>query len=683
MHSPGILVVLFSYVWLPYAFSLFELQDIHVPQLLFLMEWVTIERFKEPEFSVNVFVQESYAAARSDKDGVGVLQKILDELEKLRDALEYKEEEESPGVSSPESTDLLRREIEEVSEALSSIRVSEESRAFLAMQEERDAVKTRMMYIEYMESLAQKTIQDTILKEESPGVLARFLSQTARALGLSLTASFEASNGGSPGSSYGDGYGSITPTVIGDAVVLLRRRIEEEYVQSLSSGSTERASRLVRPLFDLGSGDLAMSHILNTSRIPAYSPTVMDKIDVLGSTPGRSLISYLDEMEKQVSQILVLAKSVLMQREDITDEEYRKCALEVFQKVSGRLAVPLLDDLTLTDDPFEFLIKREYASKRMMSLKDSVGRLVPPARKPILAHRVLGARGPRCVQREVEALNTACSILLSLSRVPEKGSRGKTEPQTGNKYVISGKMLHDPPETPVSLFFRYLAISRRSLLRARILAYTPQETDRICEVLLGNASQLISATCEGRTRPFVFLAAHLSLYLCTKRMISETLVGEEKIRIGKRLESFTRVENERSRRIMEVELSVLSDSFSVMSRADFREALDAIDQALSPLLHTPLQDPVLESALDSLLEKTEKKLDAATSSEEIKEVCAGIALSKTYSKKSEAFASQTAFARLGAVADCMLMEPEDAERVLLGISATDAEKERVRNWHNR
>ncbi|OAG29302.1 hypothetical protein NEDG_01375 [Nematocida displodere] len=602
------------------------------------MHCFTVDRFREERFSLKEFLDEIYRLSRSSLPQAQTILAQSQEMYKLKDALEYKEQELLHSTELSTEAYDMKEEIESVANSLSSLHLSPESDAFCLLVRERNTAQKKLRFIEYLAMLESHALGDALKASGEWLVLAEFFSLFRGCSGLSEPLQAEAAQ----------------------MEAKLKRRVQKEYTTKLDASEIEEAAALTPVLFLLQSLEFSVDYLLQTSgEQPQYVSAPCRPLELLQSQRMPSLQAYLQKATGTVTKKVTLSKALLLKVEKQgvggsagIDYSY---TFKVFEKVAGKVLTPLLDDLSATSDVCEYLIKTEAILKQVLSLKVAVSALLPEARDKIKQCQLLQVSSSDLLNKEIEAIQRVTDMLVG---------------KKSSVYTINTLPLGEST-SDIDTLFKLLALCRRSMLRGRLFEFSIQETKTLFISYFSSVSLIISKK-SNYSKSFIFLSLHLTLVLITTTVFTNGTSPKEKEVLDLLVKKFLTEENQRSQAIYRKEKALLhQEVLSLAVQVKTKEVIEQLNSSFKYVANTEIFDAVVEDTLLGIAAALKKHV---LPDPDTKKYLGLVKELRKYAKKLEAYETQKELARLKRLIEASLVDPEDKERILGALDATPEER---------
>ncbi|KAI5190360.1 hypothetical protein NECID01_0952 [Nematocida sp. AWRm77] len=605
------------------------------------MEGFSVDRFREEEFSQKEFLEEVYTECK--REGAKKAEEILQEMDKIKEALEYKENE----LLSIAEESVSREEVEEMANSLSSIKLSAESKTFLEIASEKALFQKKLSFVKYVELLESSTLLEEVKHSETAWeCLAEFLNVAEQVEELDAKAK----------------------EAVAEAKSCLVLSAKGKYAHALEEGDYEQAGTLAGILFVLECREYPIDCLLG-NKSTEYIHTLVDKLDLVETLNVHTLTAYMESIADEVAKKTELCKAILMKKEKVDEGEYSRCLFRLFKQTVETMVSPVLEDILQVEDPFEYLAKVEYAAQQLEEIKESACRANPRYKDKIKHLNFLKTKPEECCRREVEGVH----LLLN-------GFAATLQGKSTLKHTIQGECITAEPKTAFELVFRFLAVCRKAVLRARVLKYPQQVLEMLVKSQTAGHSLLLSQVCTAKDpRPFSLVSVHLSVYLCIKKMYTDVSTPETASVLADGIAALSRTENTRSKQIFSREKAALLkamqkslDAFSAQG------ALGVLEKALKFLGGSPLFDTAADAVMKEHVLMVKTKVLTRTAKDSVKKLVIYIKEIRKFSKVLELVHVEKSLSRLRTLSEALLVDSDDMQRLLDSVSATPEEVEQVK-----
>ncbi|KAI5180605.1 hypothetical protein NEOKW01_0889 [Nematocida sp. AWRm80] len=594
------------------------------------MELSSIERFKDDQFDIRDYLEEVYSEGR--RNGSSVLSTLYKEVCKIKDALDYKEEE----LKTLREDSTPKDEIEEICNSLASLTVSEVSSVYLRSIDTKKKYIFKLDLIKYLEHLENNTLNITPEEISSSKPLAL----------VTLLMALKESN---------KEYKEKIISLLESTTEILK----DQYKASYSKGMLEECKELVPILFLLDLKEFIIDTVINQELETEYIHTVVTELDLLNSSGLSSLLSNLDVIEDliitHIENTIVLLKTV-----ETTETEYNKMIFKVFERLTDKLLNTIKKELKGTNNPLEYLTKIEAVTIKYSILKQRIATIVPSLKEKLQDYIWIDIKNDEYIEKEVEGLHIITDQLVGLLK--------DSIPEDTIVYKLNGELLTAKTKIEIDVIFRYLILMRKSLNRMTLFNYRKHSIPVLLSAQLGGASLIISRICSHHSRPFFFTNIHLAMFLCVKKMYSDNMSSGYEEEIEEAIERFTKAEDIRHTQIYEKEEKHLIDTLTdLLQKYDHSSTIHLLDTSLNYLQNTPLYHTVTENIISQMINKIKELIFTRTDLTEVKNLSTYLKELKKYLKIEELFSQAQEISKLSSITDILLMNNPDEITVSLEI----------------
>ncbi|KAI5172507.1 hypothetical protein NEFER03_1582 [Nematocida sp. LUAm3] len=659
------------------------------------MDWLTIERFKEEGYKVEGLIEEIYYEHWSTR-GKGVSDAIK-ELKRIEEAIQYKERE----IGEFSKEESPKEEIEEMVDALSSFCVSSQGEKYLKTIRRTEACKRRISYMLYMDVLEKDKLDGKVKEKEKWKELAKFLQRMEENEEVSEDLLIRINR--------------CSSSLVKDA--------KDEYDKAIKEKEIERARDITDVLTILGHRNHVL-HGLLADKPTVYLPAIIEKIDLIEGIESQVFKEHVKETLESIKRKIALFQRLCVRGEDEEEDElyidvelvdiHAKASLSKAQpprdtpeekkkkekninvpskkgkkekifteKQSFLLSIPLViekliaskigdiqNTIAQSDDPFEYLCKLDSSYSSIQVLLHHCSQMFPREKVQIQRIEVIKVDQDITIQKEIETIKKVLDLLL--------GADSETRP----RYLCKGEPVYQEHISPEGVF-KYMAICRRSMQRAKALGYTAQNLEQILKVHMAGYSLILLRLCTKDIQPFYALSMHLNFFLCIKRMYKAIISNfggtTYSSALQEALENFSSTENKRSHSLLHLQkekaLSLLSPHIKSFKK---EETINGLNDLLKSIRSTPFFDEVAEALLTDLFSEVEKLSKKVKTQDEVSKIIDYAKEIRKYVKTLSLIDLQRTISHQKDLWEALLVEEEDLLRVLEAIQATDSEIEQVK-----
>ncbi|KAH9386587.1 uncharacterized protein NEMAJ01_1483 [Nematocida major] len=682
------------------------------------MNCFSVDRFKEEAFDVKELLEEVYEECRHK--GAGVCDVVIAELEKIKEALSYKEEE----LREQKVHFSGKSQIEELSNALSSIEMSPYSLEFTKIFSERDRLLKRERYTEYLASaengsllrdaqtpsdlveiaeFVQLVIQEAGQDEnlvEGESFLGGLASSIPEAISsaVSLVAPsgpVEGSSSGEPASAGGvpnsviasgsvpEGRGPVLESAPGGGRVLTRsllgrlegykrklaRLAKSTYKEAVQSENMEMAKKAAALCRVLGMHAYPIEHLVSTQNAPSYSAPILTELDLLKENALQEMVRHLAKVQERMENAAYLIKDLIvgnqyLHKNSVSAEAFD--ANEIFVLIKKLLEssfAPVLEAIEGSDDPLEYLIAVETVFSHMALLRGRLCSIVPCIKDRMQTFSVLSVPEDELLKKEAEAIHVVVNGLV----------KAVVSGKSVLKYRLNGEVITSL-KNPIEAVFRYTAVCSKTSLRSGRLGYSSKVLDTLYKSQQGGFTALLDAVFGRKYVPYLGTAMHLNTYICIKNFYKKLCTPANSESISKALVQLNACESERSKNISTFEMSYLVEKFEeLLVEAKAQETVLLLNEAFHHIEDSPIFGAVAKETLQILYTKIRERAFTRTHIQDVKNILEYID-SIHRPLKGLKTGVEKKLKNLKGLLEAVFVDASDVERIFDLVKASEEEK---------
>jgi hypothetical protein len=528
---------------------------------------ITLESFKDPEFTKRNMVEDLYSVCVGSKRGASArVREVLEEMAKIREALLFKMEDLEKADHKQGRTGAYEQK-EEIEEGLNGIleeKLSQGGQHLLHAMEEVKEAEKRVRFVEMFERLKKreeviKMIEGEDLEMRS--LLGEFM--------LSLVLA-----------------GVQTPEMR-EYLELLERTVSADMRRALEKGDAEEGKSAAQILCKMGKRSAAISIFVESAECileggdellsfnEAENPR---KAEGAIASVGMELDSIFLEMHEKLEKVNDLSRSIFLEENGV-HEHVEALSLAVNCLIKKRTR-PLACKIGRILNPESFLRITDLLYQRTALFAESAVLLVPGIKvSPFLDELVTG-----CPGKEIELGMEAVKILLET-------------PCTLGRESIN---------TPEEALFMGLKLANDSINRSRRMKYALEEMESVYSSLFAGHMALIE-----RVPPTPALFEEINrittMFLSVRRFYSDPIGCERDSELGRAaLRSFEEVLAKKVERKMERIMEKIREEFSAgmdeMSSSKISRSLDMFIGSARNKMHGGNQEVVCRNIVKILFD---------------------------------------------------------------------------------
>lgn len=652
------------------------------------MNSYTVDRFKEESFDVKGFLEEVYEEC--SRKGGNSCENIQDDLEKIKEALSYKEEE----LKSKKVYFSGKDKIESLSNALSSIELSSYSQEFIKISKKIDEFLKRDRFIDYSLSTEKNTLLDSIETPADLLEIAEFVEiaiqeeagwtkkekEESSLVNTVVNAFSSFSTGGE--SSAGEDTGADVSDKILNRLNRYKKKIinlaKRSYISAIDKNDLETAKKSAVLCYTLGLGAYPLEYLVKNLKVVEYVPTIITELDVLKENTLSDLIAYLERVEESAENSVYLIKDLAINNEYIEEKKKGVRAVnsvEIFalvKKLLSRMFSPVISTLERIEDPLEYLACVETILIRGSILTNRIYQIIPELKDKIRTYSVISISEDELFRKETESLHIVVDGLTKAL------STGKST----LKYKLNGETLTSI-KTPVESVFQYMAVCNKMSNRYNRLAYSSKILEELYKSQLLGFTLILDSIFSKKYVAYLGTNLHLSLYLCIKTFYTKITNENNTESIGKVFDRLNSVEPDRSKRIFSGELSFLIDKLEdLLSQYDSERTVQLLTSSFHHIMNTPIFTVIVKETLQIFYTKIKEKAFTRTSTEEVRSTIEYIQDITKYVKTLRV-GSEKNLKTLKNLLEGVLVEETDVDRMLDLVKASHEERQTIKRIRER
>ncbi|KAI5137249.1 hypothetical protein NEAUS06_2163 [Nematocida ausubeli] len=664
------------------------------------MYCLNIDRFKESSFHIQEYLEEIYEECM--KRETTSCESIITELEKIKEALHYKEEE----IKDKNICFSGRGKIEELGNALSSIELSPESTQFIQIMQERDLVKKRGRYIGYCSLVEEDALLSNVESSAQLLEIAEFVqlltclasaSPPPKKVHSSILGTLSSVFGSSPEKEDKEASETaafqnaqvIKDLDLSEASSLVvseellhrlkryRKKIislaKESYSSAIEKNNLEEAMKTAVLFYTLDLKTYPIEYLINNQKPLPYTAAFVADIDVVKDNALPDLNQYLTEVAERIEETVHIIKDMLINNHYMLDKSKSASVqnpAEIFliiKKLLSNSFLPVTAALNSIDDPVEYLITLETILMHTTMLKDRICYILPCIKTRLKKHSVLHISEDLLLENETASMRVIFDG-LSKAVITKKSTL---------KYKINGEVL-TALKTPLEAVFRYMAYCHKVANRSAKLEYSPKILELLFNFQLRGFTLILDGVFSRKYAPYLGTKLHLDVYLCIKKYYKKVRTQSNEGFISSVLGKLNQIEAERNKNISSSEMHYLITRLDdLLGVYNTEETIDLLSSSFNYLPSAPIYKSIIKETFNIFYIKIKEKVYTRTTLKDVKRSIQYISALYKYSKTLKTPVDKS-LKRLKDLLDSALVDESDLNRIFDLVKATSEEQKVIK-----